>query len=44
MYSDPAGFLYEVLRANGGEQVTSILSEPQTEDEAMRRSAAYAAG
>ena len=30
VYSDPAGFLYEVLRANGGEQVTSILSEPQT--------------
>ena len=29
VYSDPAGFLYEVLRANGGEQVTSILSEPQ---------------
>lgn len=30
VYGDPAGFLYEVLRANGGEQVTSILSEPQT--------------
>ena len=29
VYGDPAGFLYEVLRANGGEQVTNILSEPQ---------------
>ena len=29
VYADPAGFLYEVLHENGGEQVTSILSEPQ---------------
>ena len=29
VYGDPAGFLYEVLHENGGEQVTNILSEPQ---------------
>lgn len=29
VYGDPAGFLYELLHENGGEQVTNILSEPQ---------------